>query len=188
MFDSNEKDRGQVGIGTLIVFIALVLVAAIAAGVLINTADLLQGQAQQTGQESTEQVTNNVNVISASGTTTADSDLDSVFVRVSKAPGSGDIRMSDATFRWVGEGNAVTMTTSDDSVSITGDTDLTDESDVAVVEITGGGSLEAGAGSGEFPLGEGYEATLTITTEAGGQTVEEINVPDILEADSGVSL
>ena len=67
---SNEEDRGQVGIGTLIVFIALVLVAAIAAGVLINTADLLQGQAQQTGQESTEQVTNNVNVISASGTTT----------------------------------------------------------------------------------------------------------------------
>jgi flagellin FlaB len=183
MFEKNEDERGQVGIGTLIVFIALVLVAAIAAGVLINTADLLQGQAQQTGEESTEQVTNNLNVLSASGTTSSGT-LDSVSVRVSKAPGSGDIQMSGATFRWVGQGTAATITTSDASVSVSGDTDLTQESDVAVVEFTGNsGSLDS-----EFPLGEGYEATLTITTEAGGQTVEEINVPDILEADEGVSL
>ena len=183
MFENNEDERGQVGIGTLIVFIALVLVAAIAAGVLINTADLLQGQAQQTGEESTSQVTNNVNVLSASGTTGGSGELSTISVRVSKAPGSGDIRMSDATFRWVGQGEAATMTTSDDSVSVSGDTDLTQESDVAVVEITSGGSLTS-----DFPLSEGYEATLTITTEAGGQTVEEIKVPDITGNNEGVSL
>ena len=95
-------DRGQVGIGTLIVFIAMVLVAAIAAGVLINTAGFLQSKSEQTGQESTAGVTNRVNVISSVGIVGNDETIHLVNLTVMKNSGSGDIDLSTATVEWLG--------------------------------------------------------------------------------------
>jgi flagellin FlaB len=106
MFDNENHDseRGQVGIGTLIVFIAMVLVAAIAAGVLINTAGFLQSQSEETGQQSSQQVTNRLQVQTATGLVTgqdADNTIGAVELIATKAPGAEDIDLTGVSVQWV---------------------------------------------------------------------------------------
>ncbi len=62
-----ENDLGDMGIGAMIVFIAMVLVAGIAASVLIQTANRLEIQAMKTGQETTEEVATGIGVEDITG-------------------------------------------------------------------------------------------------------------------------
>ncbi len=63
----NRKEGGEFGIGTLIIFIAMIIVAAVAATVLIQTAYQLQQQAEETGNIAIQDVATGFKVIHIGG-------------------------------------------------------------------------------------------------------------------------
>lgn len=62
-----QRRKGQTAMGTLIIFIALVLTAAVAAAVLISTISSLQSRALETGKATTKEVGTNLNVLEVFG-------------------------------------------------------------------------------------------------------------------------
>ena len=93
----NNSKKAE-GIGTLIIFIAMILVAAVAAGVLIQTASSLQSKSLDVGRQSQEKITTDVEVVQVYAYNTNDSDIDptdNVTMVIRLGSGSAPINLAD---------------------------------------------------------------------------------------------
>jgi len=90
-----EHNVGSIGIGAMIVFIAMVLVAGIAASVLIQTSTKLETQAMKSGQETIAEVSTGIAVDDIEGyNASGDGAISLMSICVRARAGSADIDLS----------------------------------------------------------------------------------------------
>jgi len=113
-----ENDIAAIGIGLMIVFIAMVLVAGIAASVLVQTSTTLEMQALKTGKQTIEEVASGIYVEGIEGSNTSGS-LTLLAVEIKPRSGSPDIdlsqtvvEISDSDIKYVLEYDSTTFTDS----------------------------------------------------------------------------
>ncbi len=108
--ETKQDELAAIGIGAMIVFIALILVAAVAAAVIIQTAEKLQQNAQASGNDTQEQMSTKVILLSTviDDMTAAGEELFSTF---ELAPGSEPIQGDDLAFTVICDDGAVAPAT-----------------------------------------------------------------------------
>jgi len=195
MFDNTE--RGQVGIGTLIVFIAMVLVAAIASGVLITTAGQLQSQASQTGEETTSQVSDIIRITDVIGTANesgGSTEIEDLEIKIRLASGADAVEMNETsyTIATMGNTNAATVISGNESTTglsynqsqglADGETTLSDQDQVIIAEI------DLTEINDINTLAADDSVSISIEAPAGGRTVTEKKAPGQLEDGSSYVL
>ncbi|RLF51632.1 MAG: hypothetical protein DRN24_04595, partial [Thermoplasmata archaeon] len=93
-----DEEQAMVGIGTLIVFIAMVLIAAVAASVLINTSETLQSRAKTVGTQTIREVSAGILVESVTGyTNPGKTKITHLALTIRPRAGSKDIDLSLCT-------------------------------------------------------------------------------------------
>lgn len=153
-----KNNKADVGIGTLIVFIAMILVAAVAAAVLIQTSGVLQQKAQQTGKEATSEVASNMKISSVVGTT----DPSNIYTKelnitLELAAGGSSIDFSKVVIKYINESSTKVLNLQ---------TDVTSGATGSLFNYT---EVRTGSGNGNSVLQSGDLAIVTLNLDLMGQ-------------------
>lgn len=187
----NEEEEGLMGIGTLIIFISMILVAAVAAGVLINTAYELQQQAENTGDQAVRDVSTGFKVKSAYGfTSSSGNNITSIKLKVGLVSGSPAQNLSQTVIE-VNSGNKIvdltwanSPPTSDTySASSVIDPEGNFEPNQPIISQGTTLSIEINFTKIGFNITPQSEVELKIIPKHGSPTLEILNVPSVFKDD-----
>ena len=181
----NNSKKAE-GIGTLIIFIAMILVAAVAAGVLIQTASSLQSKSLDVGRQSQEKITTDVEVVQVYAYNTNDSDIDptdNVTMVIRLGSGSAPINLADLIIKMDTQAGSQTL-----QYSLAGPASQTD---YTVTYISNGGVAAADGylSVGDLAsilftnlngIGEGETATIRLLTKNGAVKPVDLTTPSAM--------
>ncbi len=188
------QKKAEMGVGTLIIFIALLLVAAVAAGVLINTAGTLQEKALTTGKQATAMIATHAEVVEVSAvdaSSTSNNDIENFSVIMKLSPGSDKIKFSDVTITFSTLSETQTMII--DS-STTGDfVDPANDNGTFGVEYLQKGSNWASGNlqkgdvvrinfDSQSSIGSDQPIRFSFIPKIGSPTLTSFNTPDVMSA------
>ncbi|MEM1988759.1 MAG: archaellin/type IV pilin N-terminal domain-containing protein [Candidatus Woesearchaeota archaeon] len=133
------KKKAEMGIGTLILFIAMILVAAVAAGVLISTAMGLQSKALMTGKRTKDRVSTQLMPVVISSEDGSDNNLENFYVQVQLAPGSEPIKYSEMVLVMSTKNDTQQMTLDNVAVNCSADPSTWSTGKYGIIEMLSDG-------------------------------------------------
>lgn len=166
-----NDEMAAIGIGAMIVFIALILVAAVAAAVIIQTAEKLQQNAQATGEDTADSMSGKISINQAyTGQTVTNYEL---YARLS--PGSDPTNANQIRFQLFCTASATVV---DGTLAATNVLDMGTRAAAGVTTLqpSTGYVLVIPAGACAAPA-NGEDIPLYLHVDNGGTTYELLQVP-----------
>lgn len=183
--------KAEMGVGTLIIFIAMLLVAAVAAGVLIQTAGSLQQQALSTGQASRAEISTNARVIEVSATNGNDTLVNNFTMQMKLSPGSEPIKLEEVTLTLNTDNTTTTYIYSGSSASTVNATSGQGEFGVDYI-INGTNHVDGNLQRGDVirvyldsprDIGEDESIRINFIPKIGTATLTQFNTPDVMSTE-----
>jgi len=179
--ETKQDELAAIGIGAMIVFIALILVAAVAAAVIIQTAEKLQQNAQASGDDTQEQMSTKLTLINVFIETvdTAGGNFE-LFATFELAPGSEPTDGDDIGYTVICEDDQGTAATTDDTTEfaqgdLTGATVHTgDGAGAAAITLNPGTTYVVVLDIDECAPAANTDHIMIFTVTSGGSTYEEL--------------
>ena len=188
--DIKNDEEGFVGIGTLIVFIAMILVAAIAASVIIQTSEQLQQRAQSVGSQTIREVSSGLMIEDIVGYTNEEkTKIEYMVIAIRPRAGSKDIDLSMLTLS-MANSNLSVLTLNTSRVI---DVNLDNQS-VFHLPLTAGSSekIYSNLTQGEFALiaTHDYDGSITSTLgmNLGDRALVMVNLTAVIPDDGGLGV